>query len=117
MRLEFRRLPLGELDGVRSGRDECVDGTAEVFDPVQEVTLAEEAVIDGDVEAARRSWAVALATAAGLMSKELAVVVPPLCSWLAFLRARGALGARGVAPAAPPAPPPPRREPPLASFG
>ena len=52
MRLEFRRLPLGELDGVRSGRDECVDGTAEVFDPVQEVTLAEEAVIDGDVEAA-----------------------------------------------------------------
>ena len=50
-----------------------------------------------DVEAARRSWAVALATAAGLMSKELAVVVPPLCSWLAFLRARGALGARAAA--------------------
>ena len=52
MRLEFRRLPLSELDGVGSGRDECVDGTAEVFDPVQEVTLAEEAVIDGYVEAA-----------------------------------------------------------------
>ena len=41
-----------------------------------------------NVEGARRGWTVALATAAGLMSKELAVAAPPLCSWLAFLRAR-----------------------------
>lgn len=49
------------------------------------------------VEAGARPWSLALATAAGLMSKELALVIPPLCCWLAFLRADGGAGARASA--------------------
>ena|GEM_PF-5826432 len=39
-------------------------------------------------------WPAALATVAALMSKELALVVPALCTWLSILRADGGLSAR-----------------------
>ena len=42
-------------------------------------------------------WPVAVATAAALMSKELALVLPPLCAWLVWLREAGPLGARAAA--------------------
>jgi len=40
------------LDGVRAGVDERGDDLAHVFDALQEAGLVEEAVVDGDVEAA-----------------------------------------------------------------
>ena len=46
------------------------------------------------VEQRGARWPAAAATVAALMSKELAMVAPALCSWLAFLRADGDLGAR-----------------------
>jgi hypothetical protein len=46
------------------------------------------------VERGGARWPMVLATAAALLSKELALMVPPLCSWLAFLRAPGGFRAR-----------------------
>ena len=50
----------GELDRVRAGGHERCDRRADVLDPGQERALAEEAVVDGHVEAApvRREQAV-----------------------------------------------------------
>lgn len=39
-------------------------------------------------------WPMVLATVAALLSKELALIVPALCSWLTFARASGSFGAR-----------------------
>ena len=50
--LEMPGLPGGELDGIRRGIDEGLDHLAHVFDAGQEAGLVEEAVIDGDIEAA-----------------------------------------------------------------
>ena len=41
-----------ELDGVGAGVDERGDDLAHVFDALQEAGLVEEAVVDGDIEAA-----------------------------------------------------------------
>src|SRR6185437_5345939 len=51
-RLEQRRLPGGELDRVGPGGDERLDGRSHVLDAGEQVRLAEEAVVHGDVDAA-----------------------------------------------------------------
>ena len=50
--LEMRRLPDGELDGVRRGGGDRGDGGGEILDPGEKRRLIEEAVIEGDIEAA-----------------------------------------------------------------
>ena len=49
--LQQRRLPRRELDRVGAGLDERGDRRLHVLDPGEEGGLAEEAVVDGDVEA------------------------------------------------------------------
>ena len=51
-RLEEARLARGELDRVRPGGDEREHRALEVLDAGEERVLAEEPVVDGDVEAA-----------------------------------------------------------------
>src|SRR5947199_400566 len=51
-RLQQVRLAGGELDRVRRGVGQHVDGPCEVLDAREERELAEEAVVDGDVQAA-----------------------------------------------------------------
>src|SRR5690606_28302170 len=50
--LEMRGLPDGELDGVGRGGDQRLDGFGQVFDAGEKGRFVEEAVVDGDVEAA-----------------------------------------------------------------
>jgi len=50
--LEVARLADGELDGVGPGIDEGFNDLRHVFDSLEETGLVEEAVIDGDIEAA-----------------------------------------------------------------
>jgi len=50
-----------------------------------------------NVEGRGPRWLTALAAAGALMSKELGLVVPALCSWLALLRADGPLPRRAAA--------------------
>ena len=54
-RLKDRGLADGELNGIGSGRDEGVDGAIEILDAREEALFIEEAVIDGDIEAAARA--------------------------------------------------------------
>ena len=54
-RLEVVRLADGELDGVGSGGDHCLQGFFEVFDAVQKAAFVEKAVVDSDVKAVARS--------------------------------------------------------------
>ena len=45
-----RRLAYAELDGVRPGFYDGLDGFRHVFDALQKADLAEKAVVDGDIE-------------------------------------------------------------------
>jgi hypothetical protein len=49
--LQERRLPGRKLDRVGAGRDQNRERPLQVLDPGQEGRLAEETVVDGDVEA------------------------------------------------------------------
>ena len=53
-RLQQRRLAERELDRVGAGRDQRLDHARHVLDAGEEARLAEEAVVDGDVDAAAR---------------------------------------------------------------
>src|SRR3989449_478391 len=53
-RLEKVRLADGQLNGVRSGGNERLDGFLQIFDALQKSAFVEKPVVDGDVEAATR---------------------------------------------------------------